>query len=199
MNWFPFPDYLTQLCPIMYKSIPLFFIISVAAVFIHNRTSSSAAWHPVFQNDLNGHTLYGNKQDLLKAVRQGVPVRVAWGEKLADGTSDVEFAAPDFTTLVNDSDLVVQFPVSVIQTNYMNAHHSFLKTNPPTNWKALMCTDGHYHQFHYDLKTGEVSRIMFLRTAMMWYVYEPGGNNDTVPGSALTIRDGIVLDSMIRK
>jgi hypothetical protein len=186
----------------MYKSIPLFLIISVAAVFLHNRTPSPAAWHPVFQNDLNGHTLYGNKQDLLKAVRQGTPVRVAWGEKLEDGTSDVEFSNPDFTTLVNDSDLVVQFPVSMIQTDYMNAHRSFLKTNPPTAWKALMCTDGHYHQFHYELKTGEVSRIMFLRAAMTWYVFEPGenrpaDNNDRQPN--LTIPDGIVLDSMVRK
>jgi len=59
------------------------------------------------------------------------------GEKLDDGTSDVEFSVPEFITLVNDTDLVAQFPASMIQTEYMIAKKSYLKTNPPTQWRAL--------------------------------------------------------------
>jgi hypothetical protein len=181
----------------MVRSLSFLFLLPVFIGCAGSRTSLSPSWHPVFQNDLNGRTAYGDKSALLKAVKQGCPIRVAWGEKIDDGTTDIEFAAPDFTSLVNDSDLVVQFPASMIQTDYMNAHRALLKTDPPIAWRALMCTDGHYHQFHTDLRTGAVTRIMYLRAWMMWYVYSPGANNEPIP--ELTIPNGIVLDSLVRK
>jgi len=161
-----------------------------------NHNVPAAGWRPLYANDTAGRVLYGDKRVLLRAVRQGCPVRVAWGEKLSDGTTDIEYATPDFTSLVNDSDLVVQFPASMIQTDYMNAHRSFLKTDPPTAWRALMSTDGHYHQFHQALPAGEVTRIMYLRAAMCWYAFSGEENNG--PGPDMAIRGGIVLDSMVR-
>ncbi len=100
--------------------------------------------------------------------------------------------------MVNDSDLVAQFPTSAIQTGYMNAHKALLKTNPPTSWKALMCTNGHYHQCHQDLTTEHVTRVMYLRDFMLWYVFSdeaPGDKSaDRIPD--MGIFNGIVLDSM---
>lgn len=181
----------------MLKLIVFLLLLQVFAGCASSRTASSPSWHPVFQNDLNGKTVYGSKRALINAVKQGCPIRVAWGEKIDDGTTDIEFAAPDFTTLVNDSDLVVQFPASMIQTDYMHANRALLKTDPPIAWRALMCTDGHYHQFHTDLKTGSVTRVMYLRARTMWYVYAPGVANGPIP--ELAQPNGIVLDSMIRK
>jgi hypothetical protein len=155
------------------------------------------AWRPLFQNDSAGHPLYGDKQTLLRAVKQGCPIRVAWGEKLPDGTKDIEYATPDFTSLVNDSDLVVQFPASMIQTDYMHASTAFLKTDPPTTWRALMSTDGHYHQFHQDLASGAVTRIMFLRASICWYALT--NFKDFGPAPDMAIPNGIILDSIVRK
>ncbi|PST83576.1 hypothetical protein C7T94_13625 [Pedobacter yulinensis] len=119
---------------------------------------------------------------------------MAWAELLKDGSSCVEFAEPEFTTLVNDSDLVVQFPVSMIQTEYFAAAKSYLKTDPPIQWRALMCTDGHYHQFHSDLASGKVIRTMHLKAAMAWYAEVPV--HDERPVAALAVPDGIKLDSL---
>ena len=163
----------------------------------HPKNIASAEWQLVYQNDSLGHPLYGSKKALIEAIKRGSPVRVAWGEKLDDGTSDVEFSVPEFTTLVNDSDVVIQLPASMIQTDYMNAKTSFLKTNPPTQWRALMSTDGHYHQFHNNLKTGDVTRIMWLKTAVAWYAQVPDQDNRYIP--QLTIKNGIHLDSMKRQ
>jgi len=188
----------------MQYKIPIYILILLAFIsFSTSRTaisSASTGWRPLFENDSNGHIIYGSKKALLQAVRQGCPIRVAWGEKLPDGTSDIEFSTPDFTTLVNDSDLVVQFPASAIQTDYMNAHKSLLKTNPPTTWKALMCTDGHYHQFHQDITTGQVKRIMYLRAFMLWYAFTgpAPGEAATHPVPDMAIAGGIVLDSLVR-
>jgi len=151
-------------------------------------------WRLVYQNDSTGHTLYGNKHALVEAIKRGSPVRVAWGEKLDDGTSDIEFSTPEFTTIVSDTDVVVQFPASMIQTEYMIARKSYLKTNPPTQWRALMSTDGHYHQFHTDFKTGEVTRVMWLKTAMAWYAFIPGHDERYIP--QLALKNGIQLDSI---
>ena len=178
--------------------IPVFCLIALLGFISISTTQKppSAGWRPLYANDTAGRVLYGDKRTLLRAVRQGCPIRVAWGEKLADGTTDIEYAAPDFTSLVNDSDLVVQFPASMIQTDYMNARRSYLKTDPPIAWRALMSTDGHYHQFHQELSGGKVTRVMYLRAAMCWYAFSEEGNND--PGPDMAIKGGIVLDSMVR-
>jgi len=192
--------------PHMQYKVTIYILILLAFIsFSTSRPSvptSPAGWRPLFENDSSGHTVYGSKKALLQAIKQGCPIRVAWGEKLPDGTSDIEFSTPDFTTLVNDSDLVIQFPASAIQTDYMNAHKAFLKTNPPITWKALMCTDGHYHQFHQDITTGQVKRIMYLRAFMLWYAFTgPAALEETVPPGTpdMAIPGGIVLDSLIRK
>jgi hypothetical protein len=184
-----------------YKLVLSILVLLAFISFSTSRTAAPAGWRPVFQNDLDGHALFGDKKALLQAVKQGCPIRVAWGEKLPDGTTDIEYSTPDFTSLVNDSDLVVQFPASAIQTDYMNAHKSFLKTDPPTTWKALMSTDGHYHQFHQNLLTGQITRVMYLRASMLWYAFTneapEGRDGRHIPNMA--IAGGIVLDSMIRK
>jgi len=186
----------------MQYKLMLFLLVLLAFIsFSTSRTTAPAGWRPVFQNDVSGHTLSGNKKALLRAVKQGCPIRVAWGERLPDGTTDIEYSTPDFISLVNDSDLVVQFPASAIQTDYMNAHKSFLKTDPPTVWKALMSTDGHYHQFHQNITTGQVTRIMYLRASMLWYAFTgeapEGRDGDHIPDMAAA--GGIVLDSMFRQ
>lgn len=98
---------------------------------------------------------------------------------------------------MNDSDVVVQFPMSLIQTNYIDPKKSFLKTNPPTGWRALMSTDGHYHQFHYDLKTGEITRIMYARTNMSWYAFISKNDKRNVP--VLATENTFKLDSVVKR
>jgi hypothetical protein len=158
------------------------------------KSTGPVTWHLVYQNDSLGRPIAGSKHRLIEAVKRGSPVRVAWGEKLDDQTSDVEFSTPEFVTLVNDSDLVVQFPASMIQTDYMTAKKSMLKTDPPMQWRALMSTDGHYHQFHTELNATDVKRVMWLKTAMAWYVLAP--ENDKRPVPDLALKNGIQLDSI---
>lgn len=178
----------------------ILFLFATLAIFgcaSQKQSQQMPYWQLVFQNDFNGNTLSGSKQELSDALKRGSPIRVSWGEKLADGTSCVEFAVPDFTTLMNDSDVVVQFPMSLIQTNYIDPKKSFLKTNPPTGWRALMSTDGHYHQFHYDLKTGEITRIMYARTNMSWYAFISKNDKRNVP--VLATENTFKLDSVVKR
>lgn len=154
----------------------------------------AAQWRLVYQHDENGEPIEGRVEDLIAAMKRGSPIRVAWGGTEDDGTSWIEFAEPDFTTVMNDSAVVVQFPLSFIQTDYVDVEAALLKTDPPTGWRAMMSTNGNYHQFHYDLRTGEVTRIMRARTQVAWFALVPP--EDDRPIHALTPRGAFHLESV---
>ncbi|MGH7572607.1 MAG: hypothetical protein ACREMK_12300 [Gemmatimonadota bacterium] len=153
-------------------------------------------WRLVYQHDQNGNPLTGSVEDLVNAMKRGSPIRVSWGGTVSADSSWIEFAEPVFTTVMNDNAVVVQFPLSFIQTDYVEPDAAFLDTDPPTGWRALMSTNGNYHQFHYDLRTGEVSRIMFARTQASWFALVPAPDERAIP--ELTPSDAFELDSVIR-
>jgi hypothetical protein len=154
----------------------------------------TALWRLVYQHDEHGEPVQGRVEDLIAAMKRGSPIRVAWGGTEDDGTSWIEFAEPDFTTVMNHSAVVVQFPLSFIQTDYVDVEEALLKTDPPTGWRALMSTNGNYHQFHYDLRTGEVSRIMRARTQVSWFALVPLRDDRPIPD--LTPRNTFHLESV---
>lgn len=121
----------------------------VAFIVLISCTQDPPTWQLVYQNDFNGNPVSGSKEELVKAMKKGSPIRVSWGGTEADSSSWIEFAEPVFTTIMNDASVVVQFPLSFIQTDYTDPEKAFLQTDPPTGWRAIMSTNGNYHQFHY--------------------------------------------------
>lgn len=159
------------------------------------RAAEPAAWRLVYQHDLDGNPIVGSVRGLIDAMKRGSPIRVSWGGTVAGDTSWIHFAEPVFTAVMSDTAVVVQFPLSFIQTNYVAAPEAFLKTDPPIGWRALMATNGNYHQFHYDLRTGELSRIMYARTQMSWFALVPPRDDRPVPD--LMPSNAFQLDSVI--
>lgn len=153
-------------------------------------------WQLVYQNDFNGNPVEGHIEDLVHAMKKGSPIRVSWGGTEEDGSSWIEFAEPVFTTVMNDTAVVVQFPLSFIQTHYTNPDEAFLQTDPPTGWRAIMSSSGKYHQFHYDLRTGEINRVMHSRTNMSWFaLLSPDDISRPVPD--LAPENAFKLDSLL--
>lgn len=154
-------------------------------------------WQLVYQHDLDGNPILGSVADLVNAMKRGSPIRVSWGGTVAGDTSWIHFAEPVFTAVMSDTAVVVQFPLSFIQTHYTDPDQAFLQTEPPTGWRALMATNGNYHQFHYDLSTGAITRIMYARTAISWFALLPLQDKRPLPN--LTPEDAFRLDSLIHK
>lgn len=163
--------------------------------------ASPHEWRLVYQNSLDGRPITGSVDELIGALKRGSPIRVAWGGvDGAEGSDDswIEFVEPDFTTVIDDSAVVVQFPQSFIQTSYTDVGETYLQTDPPTVWRALMSTDGTYHQFHYDLRTGEITREMYARTEMSWFALAAPRDGESVGEPPdLTPRDAFRLDSVV--
>jgi len=84
--------------------------------------------------------------------------------------------------------------MSFNQTDYVDAGEAFLRTDPPTGRRALMVTTGKYHQFHYDLRTGTITQIMYARTQMSWFALVPA--HDDCPIENLISEDAFRLDSV---
>lgn len=180
-------------------------LLAAAGAACTNESDSGQAaaheWQLVYQNSLDGRPITGSVDELIGALKRGSPIRVSWGGMDGEEGSDdswIEFAEPDFTTVIDDSAVVVQFPPSFIQTSYTDVGETYLQTDPPSVWRALMSTDGTYHQFHYDLRTGEITREMYARTEMSWFALAapPGGPPNGEPPD-LTPRDAFRLDSVV--
>lgn len=152
-------------------------------------------WRLVYQHDLDGKPILGSVGNLVDAMKRGSPIRVSWGGTVAADTTWIEFAEPVFTTVMSDTAVVVQFPLSFIQTDYVDPGAAYLATDPPIGWRALMSTNGNYHQFHYDLRTGEITRVMHARTQAAWFALV--SPDDDRPIADLTPVGAFELDSVI--
>lgn len=152
-----------------------------------------SAWHMMFQNDTEGREIGGQREDLLNAMRRGSPIRVAWGERVDEG-SVVEFADPVFTNLMGERDVVVQFPMALIQTDYVQATAAALRS-PPLEWRALMSTDGRFDAIMTDRETGKTVRRLQQRAIMTWYAFAPPASCDDRPIPPLAVPRGVRLDS----
>ncbi|MGH7588427.1 MAG: hypothetical protein ACRELU_07540 [Gemmatimonadota bacterium] len=152
-------------------------------------------WRLVYQHDQDGNPIEGSVKDLVDVMKRGSPIRVSWGGTVAADTTWIEFAEPVFTTAMSDTAVVVQFPLSFIQTDYVDPGEAYLQTDPPIGWRALMSTNGNYHQFHYDLRTGGVTRVMHARTQAAWFALVPP--EDDRPIADLTPVGAFELDSVI--
>ncbi|SHF81482.1 hypothetical protein SAMN05443144_113133 [Fodinibius roseus] len=173
----------------------LLFLIIVGCLGSDDLQTSK--WQLVYQNDFNGNRLSGSIRDLVNAMKKGSPVRVSWGGTEEDGSSWIEFAEPVFTTVMNDTVVVVQFPLSFIQTHYTDPDKAFLQTDPPTGWRAIMSTTGSYHQFHYDFASRRIKREIYSRTNMSWFALTSSKDIHSVPD--LAPENAFKLDSTVTK
>ncbi len=189
----------------MHRSLPVLLWLSTAPLplLAQARPSSTPAeaaacenahWRLVFQNDAQGRDIGGDRGHLVNALRRGSPIRVAWGEKLPDGRSVVEFAEPAFTSLMGERDVVVQFPEVLIQTDYLDATKAALR-DPPLVWRGLMSTDGRFDAVMVDQETGKVVRRLAQRASMTWYALAPAAGCDDRPTPMLARPGGVRLDS----
>lgn len=185
--------------PSLFYSIFLFCFVLLFSVSCSKTVDypQPQAWQLIYQNDYNGNPVSGSIDDLVNSMKKGSPIRVSWGGTEADSSRWIEFAEPVFTTVMNDTAVVVQLPLSFIQTHYTDPEKAFLQTNPPAGWRALVSTTGNYHQFHYNLETGEITREMHSRTNMSWFALTSPEDNRSIQD--LAPEHAFKLDTLIER
>ena len=181
--------------PVVYTCVFISFILFVTGCQPGNtHQHSPTEWRLLYQHDTLGRLLAGKREHLINAMKRGSPIKVSWGVKLPNGETCIEFAEPIFTTMVNDTGLIVQFPLSYIQTSYMDAGTASFRL-PPLGWRGMMTTNGRFDAFMYDLETGKVVRKLSQRANMSWYALAPDPSSDNRVIPDLAKENGIYLDS----
>lgn len=169
----------------------------VASVWCNNSNKDVPAtrdplWRSVFRTGVNGEELSGSRDNLLMAVRAGLPIRVGWGlSRERDGkTISVEHVAdPVFVTIVNSDEVVVQLPEHISQKSYWNANQAFFD-EPAVMWRGILSTTGTFDAIWVNRTTGETIRRSPQRAAFTWYAMQ--SPKTVIP--TLAVPDGIKSD-----
>ena len=96
---------------------------------ISKRCDATDQWRLVFVNGPDGRDVSGKREDLLRAIRRGSPVRVGWGEAAADGKWSVEeYANTSFVNIMAGREVIAQIEPGLIQSSYIDPDKAGLKT-----------------------------------------------------------------------
>ena len=146
-----------------------------------SRCDGASQWRLMFVNGPDGRDISGNREDLLRAIRRGSPVRVGWGEAAADGKWSVEeYANTSFVNIMAGREVIAQIEPGLIQSNYIDPDKAGLKT-PLVDWLAMIGTNGRFDAVTIDRKSGEQLRRLVQRTTVHWYALAPEPSCDRRP------------------
>lgn len=128
-----------------------------------------AGWRKVFQNDAEGKALFGDKLELMDAVRLGYPIRIGWG------SSSVEHVAEaDFLTIFEGEEVFAQIETIIGQAPTVEGDTLKIRFRTQNHWTKIAGTNGYStgmmtDYFKDTLVGGGVDRY----SSTTWYVMYP--------------------------
>lgn len=137
---------------------------------------SDAGWRLVFRNGPDGATEFGNKNELIEAVRQGYPIRVGWGGKSAkDPNRSVEHIADcQFATIANQKEVFAQITPIVGQQPTLTGDSLSIVFREGAQWVAIFGTNGFSNRMMTNqIEGNSVSGQNERFSATSWYVDYP--------------------------
>jgi len=118
--------------------------IAVAIIFSSCKSVShiSCGWTKVFSNNAEGATTFGNKQELVKAVRAGYSVRVGFGEKPVEHISTVNFLSI-VDGKIFKGEVFAQIPTILGQLPAVENDSLKMRLRTWNHWTKLVGTNGY--------------------------------------------------------
>ncbi len=130
-------------------------------------------WKMVFKNDENGTVIYGNKNELIDAVRLGYPVRIGWG-----GTRVEHVASTDFLTIF-EGEVFAQINTIIGQAPRIDGDSVKIRFRTENHWTKMAGTNGYSTGFMTNyFKDTLVGGGIDKNTATTWYVLYPDYRSD---------------------
>lgn len=133
-----------------------------------------ADWKLLYKNDKNGQAIDGDMQSLVEAIRQGLPIRIAWGvSRTPAADSYVEHVIePTFITATNGMQVFAQTAEHIAQTSYWdNEFQDF--NSPQILWRGILSTTGRFTAIWYNRSSGETIRRMPQKAVITWFADVP--------------------------
>ncbi|MEM8895028.1 MAG: hypothetical protein AAGC88_10655 [Bacteroidota bacterium] len=152
-------------------------ILIVAFSACQPTVEPNEGWRMVFRNDAAGNTTFGDKAELIEAVRLGYPVRIGWGGSVVEHVAEAEFL-----TILDGQEVFGQINAIVGQAPTLKNDSLKIRFRLQNHWTKIAGTNGYSTGFMTDyfedtLVGGGVDRY----TATTWYVNYPNHNLEIEP------------------
>ena len=149
------------------------FIFAVLSLFLFcfygcssTNSNSPKGWTKVFVNDENGKAVFGNKAELIDAVRNGFPIRIGWG-----GSRIEHIANADFLTISAGEEVFAQIPPIIGQMPSFIPDSLRINFRPNNKWSKIAGTNGANTALMIDYMNDTVNNHRTDRNgSTTWYV-----------------------------
>ncbi len=136
---------------------------------------ASCGWKKVFVNNADGTTAYGDRQELVRAVRAGYSVRIGFGEKPIEHVADA-----NFLTVVDGQvfkgEVFAQIPTIVGQLPTVENDSFKIRFRTWNHWTKMVGTNGYTTAIMTDYQKDTIVNDNNERyRSSTWYVAYPCG------------------------
>ena len=161
----------------MRKTTYLILITTVLVSCIETSQQTTHGWELTFRNDRNGNTVFGNKDQLIEAVRKGYPIRVGWGTgPRPQRPGSVEHVVDaNFLTITDEKEVFAQIQPIIGQAPRLAVDSIGISFRSGNNWIKMLGTNGFTESIMFHLKTDSVLAQGQRFQGTSWYVNYPPG------------------------
>lgn len=144
--------------------------IPLLLTIIHCQTpnSTTSGWQLVYKNDATGKGVFGDKAQLLDAVRLGYPIRIGWGSTRVEHVADA-----DFLTIFNGTEVFAQIKPIIGQRPQVNGDSLKITFRTNNKWVKMAGTNGFSTSLMTDYLQDTIVGNGERYTATTWYVNYP--------------------------
>lgn len=134
-------------------------------------------WEIAYKNDKDGNAILGSKEELINSIRQGVPVRIAWGGK-SNSHSIEHISEPIWIAILDEKEVIAHLEpqvLSIIDWNSLSAKYTdSSKLN--VEWRVVISTKGEFDAIWYDKKENRQIKRTPQNHTISWFVKNPTEN-----------------------
>ncbi|WP_420603660.1 hypothetical protein [Flagellimonas sp.] len=145
----------------------LLILILFCACQPQNHTNEG--WQKVYQNDALGKTTFGDKSQLIDAVRLGYPVRIGWGSTQVEHVTDASFI-----TIIQGKEVFAQINTIIGQAPQIQGGSFKIGFRAQNYWTKIAGTNGYSTSLATDyFKDSILGGNSDNASATTWYVFYP--------------------------
>lgn len=129
------------------------------------------SWQTVYKSNKEGNGIVGSKKDLINAIRQGLPIKIAWGSKGKTHTIE-HVAEPIWLAILDEQEVMAHLPSQVLSSidwDALTANYA----NPSKleeEWRVVITTKGAFDAVWYDRKKQEHIKRVPQQHPITWMV-----------------------------
>ena len=140
-----------------------------------NSKSNTIKWQLIYKNDKDGKAIFGTKETLIEAVRNGEKIRVGWGgRRTNDTTKSVEhFADAKFLTISNSKEVFAQIDPIIGQHPDLDSDTLSINFRDSFQWSIIVGSNGFSDRLNINVLKDSVTGHRNRATEVSWFVKKP--------------------------